>query len=235
MKLACSSSAFDEQLRTERLTQLEWIDVCAHDLDADGIVLDTRHFPRVDADYFAQIKKMAVDLGLTVAALRDDAFLTDEEADMERTVSAAVALGAPLLSAPLPAETAASWAQVQARLGAATGTAKRLNVTLAIRNAPGTFAASVHDLKRVSKEADSAWLRYGPDFDALDATSEPQQLLAKTVLAWSNLSSEQQRTAQTLRAFRGFIVPDAPGGDATLDHMKNAFRRWRAASVADRT
>jgi hypothetical protein len=235
VKLASSSTAFDEQLRSERLTQLEWIDLCAHELAADGVVFDVRHFPRTDADYLAQVKKMAVDLGLTVAALCHDGFFAAEEPQMERAVEMALALGAPLLSAPLQAETAATWPQVQARLGSATTLAKRHNVTLAVRNAPQTFAASSHDLKRVSKEADSAWLRYGPDFGALDAGSEPAELLAKTVLVWADAGKTPEPHAQMLGEFLGFVVLDAPAGDATAEEMKNALRRWRTAFAVDRT
>src|SRR5579884_2644633 len=104
MKLASSSTAFDEQLRSDRLTQLEWLDLCAHELAADGVVFDVRHFPRTDTDYLAQLKKMAVDLGLTVAALRHDGFFEGDDAHMAQAVEIALALGAPLLCAPLPAE-----------------------------------------------------------------------------------------------------------------------------------
>ena len=228
MKLACASTAFDEQLRSERLTQLEWIDLCAHELAADGIVVDVRHFPRTDTDYLAQVKKMAADLGLSVAALRHDGFFDADAPHMEQALEMALALGAPLLCAPLPPEVAMSWTQVQARLGEATSHAKRLNVTLAIRNAPHTFAASAHDLKRVSKEADSAWLRYSPDFGALEAGSDPAELLSKTVLAWSHLHAEP---AALLMPFLGFVALDAPAGDADVTAMKNALRRWRTAFV----
>lgn len=229
MKLACSSTAFDEQLRGDRLTQLEWLDLCAHELAADGVVFDVRHFPRTDTDYLAQIKKMAADLGLSVAALRHDGFFDADEAHMEQGVEMALALGAPLLSAPLPPETAASWSEVQNRLGSATSVAKRLNVTLAVRNSPHTYAASSHDLKRVSKEADSAWLRYGPDFAALEPGSDAQALLAKTVLVWSDASSDAAPTAALLGAYCGFIALDFPAGDANAQTMKNALRRWRTA------
>lgn len=235
MKLACSSTAFDEQLRGDRLTQLEWIDLCAHELAADGVVFDARHFPRTDTDYLAQVKKMASDLGLSVAALRHDGFFDTDEPHMEQAVEMALALGAPLLSAPLPPETAASWSEVQIRLAGATSIAKRLNVTIAVRNVPHTYAASSHDLKRVSKEADSAWLRYGPDFSRLDAGSEPEALLPKTVLVWADASVEPAPAAGLLAGFRGFVALDAAAGDASADRMKNALRRWRTASVVDRT
>lgn len=233
VKLASSSTAFDQQLRSGALTQLEWIDLCAHELAADGIVLDVRHFPRSDGDYLAQIKKMAADVGLSVAALRHDGFFGSDHTHMEQTVGMAIALGAPLLSAPLPPETDANWTQVQERLGTATALAKRHNVTIAVRNAPHTFAACSHDLKRVSKEADSAWLRYGPDFSALDAGSDAEALLPKTVLVWSELGSEP--LAEMLSEYRGFVAMDAAQGDASSAEMKNALRRWRTAFLVNRT
>jgi hypothetical protein len=231
MKLACSSTAFDEQLRRDRLTQLEWIDLCAHELAADGVVFDVRHFPRTDTDYLAQVKKMAVDLGLTVAALRHDGFLEGDESRMEQAVEIALAVGAPLLSIPLPPETVASWNDVQARLGAATSIAKRLNVTLAVRNVPHTHAAGVHEMKRVSKEADSAWLRYGPDFCAFDAASEPETLVGKCVLTWYDArqcGTERLRpTVHMLARFRGFVALDDAEGAATVESMGSALRAFR--------
>ena len=235
MKLAIPSTAFDQQIRGGGLTQLEWLDLCAHDVAADGVVFDARHFPRTDTDYLAQLKKMAADLGLTVAALRHDGFFDADEAHMEQAVEMGLALGAPLLCAPLPPETAASWSDVLEHIGSATSIAKRLNVTLAVRNFAHTYGASSHDLKRVSKEADSAWLRYGPDFLALDAGSDAAALLAKTVIAWTEASSETGVLRELLAEFRGFLVLDAAAGDASIAAMKNALRSWRTAFAADRT
>jgi hypothetical protein len=238
MKLACSSTGFDAALRSGELTQLEWIDLCAHDFAADGIVLDVRHFPRIDTDYLAQVKKMATDLGLCVAALRHDGLFSADDAHMLAAFETAIALGAPLLSAPLPLEVDTSWNDVLARLGTATSLAKRHNVTLAIRNAPHTFAAGVHDLKRVSKEADSAWLRFGPDFAALEAPSEPQALLGKTVLVWHQIGNgSAQARAQELGGYLGFVALDDARGEATAAQTKSALREWRSAlfETADRT
>jgi sugar phosphate isomerase/epimerase len=232
MKLACSSTAFDELLRSGELTQLEWIDLCAHELSADGLVLDVRHFPRTDTDYLAQVKKMAVDLGLTVAALRHDGFFDADETHIEQAVEMALAVGAPLLSAPLPPETVMSWSDVQARLGTATSVAKRLNVTLAIRNVPHTYAGTTHDMKRVSKEADSAWLRYGPDFCAFDVGSEPEEILTKCVIAWYDArqcgADQVQPTARMLSHFRGFLALDDAEGRATIESMSTALREWHS-------
>ncbi|HET9394138.1 MAG TPA: TIM barrel protein [Candidatus Rubrimentiphilum sp.] len=228
MKLACSSTAFDEQLRGGDLTQLEWIDACARELAADGAVFDVRHFPRTDTDYLAQVKKMAADLGLSVAALRHDGFFSSDAEHMEQAVEMAVALGAPLLAAPLPPATEADWNGVLGRLGEATTLAKRFNVTLALRNEPHTFAAGVHDMKRVTKEADSAWLRYGPDFDSLEQGSDPRELLPKTVLVWHEFERAFDGARELLGSYRGFLVLDASEGNATVQSMKKAVDRiWR--------
>jgi hypothetical protein len=235
MKLACSSTAFDASLRSGELTQLEWIDVCAHELAADGIVLDMRHFPRIDTDYLAQVKKMACDLCLCIAATRDDAFFDHDEVRMRESVQLALALGAPLLSAPLPEDVTTGWSDLLSRLGTATSLAKTYNITIAVRNAPHTFAAGVHDLRRVSKEADSAWLRFGPDFSALDAGSEPAALLPKTVLVWERIEQPANSSAQLLREFLGFVVLDSDEGTMNVAQMKNALRHWRSAFSADRT
>lgn len=230
MKLACSSMAFDRQFESGDLTQLEWIDLCARELAADGVVLDLAHFPRTDSDYLAQVKKMCADLGLTVAALSTDAFFASDEGRMRETLEIAVTVGAPLLASRMEAETASSWSDALARVGTATSLAKRFNVTLAVRNARNTFAASTHDMKRVSKEADSAWLRFGPDFTAFDAADEPQALLPRTVLAW--YAGGDARSAIGLRTllneFRGFVAVEHPAGSADGQSVILAIAQLRS-------
>ena len=102
MKFASSSGSFAGAIASGDLTQLEWLDLCAAELELDGVLFDARHFPRTDADYFAQLKKTAVDLGLTVAGLAFEGLLDDAAAWLE----AAVALGAPLLVVQAPAASA---------------------------------------------------------------------------------------------------------------------------------
>jgi sugar phosphate isomerase/epimerase len=233
MKLAVASSAFHRSLESGELTQLEFLDLCARDLACDGVVLDVRHFPRNDGDYLAQVKKMAADRGLGIAALADAGFFTADETAMRSSLERAVALGAPLLASPLPLETIGPWIEQLERLGTATSLAKRANVTLALRNAAGTFAATEHDCKRVSKEADSAWLRFGLDPRAFDAVSDPAALAPNTVLLWSDLdATATDAIAVTLAAFasfRGHLALDERNGSATAAEMQNAMRSWRIA------
>jgi hypothetical protein len=235
MKLACASGALHRDLERGELTQLEFVDLCARELACDGVVLDVRHFPRSDGDYLAQLKKMATDRGLTLAALADSAFFSATPERMTEVLTWAGTLGAPLIGAPLALETECSWTDQLARLGVATSLAKSHNVTLALRNAPHTFAATTYDCKRVAKETDSAWLRFGPEPRRLDAASEPAALEPNTVLLWSDVADETERSiAQVValfRAFRGHLVLDASSPAATAAELALAMDRWRAAML----
>ncbi len=234
MKLACTSSAFAGALDRGDLTQLEVLDHAARELRIDGIVLDVRHFPRTDADYLAQIKKMATDLGLTIAALESRDMLTCDTSSMQRVLAVACAVGSPLIAAPLGSETLLPWNAQLAKLSEAAGLAKAANVTLALRNVPGTFAATASDCRRVSKETDSAWLRYGIEPSAFDAASDSCDLVDRTVLLWSNAFAPPEAFLAAWQSFLGFAVLT---GDAPVLEMTNAIRRWRIAharSVLDR-
>jgi sugar phosphate isomerase/epimerase len=217
MQFAYSSGAFDQALRRGDLTQLEFIGAVARETLFDGVVLDDRHFPRTDGDYLAQIKKMAADLGLTLAALASDAFFVADEDAMRAALDRALALGAPLLSGRLAAETALSWSEQLQRLNTASSLAKSANVTLALRNAPGTFAATEHDCKRVIKETDSAWLRYGLELAAFSAATEITPLREKTVLLW--IASREEPLGAPWHDFHGFAVIEK-----TQPHVASAMQ-----------
>ncbi len=227
MKFACTSGAFAHAFDRGDLTQLEFLDLAARELACDGVVLDVRHFPRTDDDYLAQVRKMATDLGLCIAAIAADRAFTGDAAERHEALRIARALGAPLLAGRLAAETACTWNEQLERLNEATGEAKASNVTLALRNAPGTFAASTHDCKRVSKESDSAWLRYGLDPLALDAGSDIEGLRGKTVLIFWNDAAAPDAAAWA--DFRGFVALDRAAGDANREEMQRAMRGWRIA------
>jgi hypothetical protein len=233
MKLACASGSFHRAIETGELTQLEFLDLCVRELACDGAVLDVRHFPRNDDDYLAQLKKMATDRGLTIAAVADPQFFTASAEHVAGVLDRALTLGAPIVAAPLGCETESSWSEQLARLNVAASLAKARNVTLALRNAPQTFAASTHDCKRVTKETDSAWLRYGPQPQAFDAASDPRLLAPNTVLLWSDAALENERSiAQTLTSFEGFrghLALDESSGGATVSQMAASAGAWRTA------
>jgi hypothetical protein len=205
MKVACSSSALHRAFESGDLTQLEFVDLSARRWLCDGIVLDVRHFPRTDSDYLAQIKKMAADCGLGVAALQDAEFFGRSAESMADSLRYAVEIGAPLLSGSLARDT-------------------------------DTFAAASQECKRVLKETDSAWLRLGPEPLTLDRTSDAASLTAQTVLLWSSMGAQTERsvdeTVSTFATFRGHVCLDEVSGDAGIDDTGAAVRAWKTALAA---
>jgi len=243
MKIASSSASFSRAFE-DGLTQLEWLDLCASELELDGIVFDSRHFPRRDADYLSQLKKTATDLGLTVAGLAaPDAF-----EDGVSRLDDALALGAPLVIVEALGirEDPAAWARCAAALGSFASAAKSRNVTLALRNAPSSLCASVLDSKRMLKDVDSSWLRVALDAAALGALERSDDLIAKTVIATHAVSDtttfatlndvEARRLLDALRGFRGFVCIDRcdeSGARAALHDAIARFQTLAAACKAD--
>jgi sugar phosphate isomerase/epimerase len=200
-------------MRAGRMTMLDWLDVCANELEVDGVIVDIADCVRTDDDYLAQHKKAAADLGLTVAALEirapvDDAF------DGDAALAAAVALGAPIamIRAPLADGDATAWGSFTDTLKSLCRAAKRANVTLGLRDVAGTLCAASADLPRVAKDVDSSWLRFAVDIGAGDIAP---QILAKTVIAtcviahlddFAREGDTRARDAiHRLRRFRGFV------------------------------
>lgn len=229
MLLSCTTSAFSRSFASGDITQLEFLDHAARTLACDGVVLDIRQFPRTDIEYLAQVKKMAADLGLCIAAIYDRDFFSNNAQRMGASLALAGATGAPLLSAPLALETAFPWSEQLAKLGDATGLAKRANVTLALRNAPGTFAATSHDCKRVTKEADSAWLRFGFEPAAFDGASDLASLESKRVMVWRSIDEPVPAEGD---ASIGFVALDRADGSCTLEEMQRALQLWRRARAS---
>jgi sugar phosphate isomerase/epimerase len=218
MKLACSSADFARSLEAGKLTQLEWLDWCAAELAADGVVFDLRHFPRTDGEYLAQLKKLCADLGLTVAAVAADTLFGEDGPALAAALAIALALGAPLAiaRAPLASEDAAGWSRFVAAAKAAASAAKRSNVTLALRNAPGTLCPSAADCKRLTKDVDSAWLRFAPDVAALDPAEPANGILRRAAIAVhaAGPRDDYPALARALGGLRAFLVLEPAGDDA---------------------
>jgi hypothetical protein len=237
MKVACSSASFERALADGALTQLEWLDLCANELEVDGVVFESLHFPRGDDEYLAQLKKLAVDLGLTVAGFGADDALAGEA---ERRIATAAALGAPLVVARAVAasDDPTAWSAFVDGARAAAAEGKRRNVTVAVRNAPGTLCAGASDLTRLAKDVDSAWLRFAPDPTAFGSLDPSAGIVAKAVLCAHTIADiERFATAadpaapalvHALRRFRGFVLLDRGLGAAPREAYHAALERFRA-------
>ena len=239
MKIASSSASFDRALAARELTQLEWLDLCAAELELDGVVFDAVHFPRTDFDYLAQLKKIAVDLGLTVAGLHAPGLLG---VDGTRWLEIAGTLGAPLaiFEAPPASTEPSAWSEFTASLKPVAGAAKRANVALALRNDPATLCASIADCKRVTKDIDSAWLRFALATDSLGALDRGDDLIAKTVIAThrvANVASfalgddaEARKLIEAVRGYRGFVAIDRNDQSGARDAFHAALERFGSIS-----
>jgi len=248
VKIAISSSAFAHAIAASAMTQLEWLDACANELEADAVVFEAAHFPRTDDEYLAQLKKLAVDLGLAVAAVSaGDLF----EAGGDRWLDVAERLGAPLAIAPAPRPTddPGAWGAFADCLKARSRDAKRRNVTLALPNVANTLCASSADLRRIAKDVDSAWLRYALDPLAAGPSEDAAGLLAKSAIVRAEIGDVAtfamtgDRVApalvRALARFRGCVLLEPTAGHATpRDAFHAALRRFadlRALALAATT
>lgn len=235
MKIAVSSSSFARAIAARELTQLEWLDVCANELEADAVVFDAAHFPRTDDEYLAQLKKLAVDLGLAVAGLA--------AADLFETggaswLAVAKRLGAPLAiaRAPQTSDDPGAWGAFADVVKTRSREAKKRNVTLAIPNVRDTLCASSADLKRIAKDVDSAWLRYALDPLDAGASDDTSSLLGKSVIVRAEIADiatfalPSDRVATDLVAalarFRGCVLLEATDDTASRHAYHDALRRF---------
>lgn len=165
MKVAISSGSFAGGLGAGKLTQLEWLERSASALGADGIVFAGAHFPRSDPEYVAQLRKVAIDLGLVPLAIDEPRLLSPGFTDADRRAVLALAsgLGALFVLTALPAPgdvPPAAFVAAVAAAKAAVGAAKAANITLLVAPCAGTLGADVPALQHFRKDVDSAWLRY---------------------------------------------------------------------------
>lgn len=224
MKICCSSRSYARALQSGDLTQLEWVDRCAG-LALDGVDLGSAHFPRTDSDYLAQIRKLCVDRGLTVAALTcDDVIGGDAEVDaqasmIETWISRAGELGAPLLRIVCGSSTGSpgvAWRELIRGLKTITREAKAKNVTIALEPRDGSLVASAADCKRAQKECDSAWLRIALPLDfALHADADGDAMLDETIIALSHGADGDVDALRVLRhsGYIGFVSIETSGSD----------------------
>lgn len=226
MKIAVASSPFAALLHGGSLTHLEWLEACASRLDADGAVFAARDLPRVDSEYAAQVKKVATDLGLVPVALDEPGLLDPAVSDAARgnAVSLALSLGAGLLctTAGPPGEIPPkTFVATVAAAKMLAGAAKAANVTVLAGPDPASIAPDAAAIRRLLKDADSAWLRYvlpaGADRSALGPRD---RVLATRVPLGADPSA--------VVPDRGWFVLDGDGGPDPFARAAAAVAALRA-------
>ncbi|HYZ17557.1 MAG TPA: hypothetical protein VE591_14195 [Candidatus Acidoferrum sp.] len=215
MRIAVSSSPFRRPLAAGELTQLEWVEHCASVLGVDGIVADLSDFPRTDGEYVAQLRKVAVDLGIVPFGIDAPTLLDPTTAEQARDAALLLAstFGAAIVRAPVPPPGEVPPATFVATAAAAKGASKvgkRLNVTLVVPARPGTLADDAAGLRHLLKDVDSAWLRACP-------RAADEHLVWGTKDRFPTFEANIEDDPQTIvaRAARSWLILDAP---ATLEH-----------------
>ena len=235
VRIAVSSSTFRRPLGAAELTQLEWLERCASELGADGVLAAVEHFPRRDAEYVAQLRKIAIDLGLVpfgldAPGLLDPALTAPGEVH-DATLALATGFGAAVIRTTLPAPgdvPPATFVAVTALGKALSRAAKAVNVTVLLAAAPGTLAEDLAGLKHAVKDVDSSWVRAAPKAVAVDAIGARDRYPAFVA------TPADDPAAVAARAARSWAILDVPAEAAPWDLTRDAIGALRNAEAQQR-
>lgn len=168
MKISCSSWSYHRTIAAGKLDQKGWINKCAQELKLDGIELLDFHFPSVERSYLKELKKLIIDLGLTIACVSASNHFTGlEEKErrenidkVQKWVDIAAYLGAPILRIFAGAAKELSqpdrWDKVIKCLRECADYGEKKGIVLGLEN-HGGFSAD--EVLRMIKETNSEWLR----------------------------------------------------------------------------
>jgi hypothetical protein len=231
MRIAVSSSTFRQPLEAGELTQLEWVERCASVLGSDGVVTAISDFPRFDDEYVAQLRKVAIDLGIVPFGIDAPGLLepAGDPAAIERAVAVAARFGAAVIrtAPPAPGEVPpATFAETVRVAKVLSRTAKAANVTVVVTTAPGTIAEDLGALRHLLKDVDSAWLRACPT-----ALLEREQIGSKDRFPAFVATPADDPVAVAERASRAWAILDAPAGDRPWDLVGDAIAALRRAEA----
>ena len=229
MRIAVSSSTFRRPLAAGELTQLEWLERCASVLGADGVLAAVEDFPRRDAEYVAQLRKVAVDLGLVPFGLDAPGLLEPGGAvQREPVLALAGGFGALVVRTTLPPPgdvPPATFVETVAAAKAFSRAAKAANVTILVSAAPGTIGEDLAGVKHLIKDVDSAWLRACP------AAALVGEIGPKDRYPAFAASPADDALAVAARASRSWVILDAAPAERPWDDACDAVAALRSAAA----
>jgi hypothetical protein len=231
MRIAVSSSTFRRPLDAGELTQLEWVERCASELAADGVVTALSDFPRFDDEYVAQLRKVAIDLGIVPFGI-DAPGLLDPAGDLaaiERAVAVARGFGAAVIrtAPPAPGEVPPATFAETVRAGKALArAAKAANVTVLVTAAPSTIGEDLAAVRHLLKDIDSAWLRPCPP-----ALLEPGAVGPRDRFPALLATAADDPATVAERANAAWVILDGAAADRPWDVAGGAIAALRRAEA----
>ena len=153
----------------------DWMTHCARDLKVGGIEITDGHLQSTDEDYIRKVRRVSVDLHLTISALtisndfgKANAEARDKQVEnTELGIQLAASLGTPILRvfAGWPeGEKEKCWSEMARCMKIAALIAEREGVVLAVENHNhGGFIQTFDDVSRIMGDVDSEWLRLNLD------------------------------------------------------------------------
>lgn len=188
MKIGCSSWSFHRSFEEGKVDQEKWIEVCADELELDGIELLDFHFPSKKDSEIKKIKKLAIDKGLTISCVSvsnnfgvlDEDKRRKEVKKVKEWTEIAYKYGAPVLrvfggwraTAPWDSDRGKRvevtkkeiWPKVVKSMKECTKRAEDLGIILAVENHNDRGLISTpEDVLRLIKEVNSEWLMLNLD------------------------------------------------------------------------
>jgi len=233
VRIGVSSSSFRRPLAAGDLTQLEWVERAASLLGVDGVIADIADFPRLDREYVAQLRKIAVDLGIVPFGIDAPGLLDDGAGpDDMTTLSVAREFGALVVRMLLPPPgdvPPAGFTAAVARTKVACRLAKTANVTLIVPAAEGTLGADESAVHHLLKDVDSAWIRACPH--ALDE-SATYPAKERFPARCAGLDDDPARVVAATG--NGWLILDALAPEAPWEAFASAIAALRAAEMEER-
>jgi len=236
VKIGCTSWSYHRAIEQGRTNMKEWVKLCAEQLNIDGIELLDVHFPSTSNRFIKEIKKMAIDLGLTICCVDvsnnfgiiNEHKRTDEIEKVKKWIDIAAKFGAPILRvfAGWPEdEDEESWNRMIDSLTKVSDYAEEIGIVLGLENHNHKgFIKTGDDILRIMEQVNSRWLAFlldtGNFVDGLRSIEKTAHLAVHVHVRLANLDKggEEKEILDILNRvkYRGFLSIEYEGEEDEL-------------------
>jgi sugar phosphate isomerase/epimerase len=254
MKLGCSSWSYHKLIVEKQVDQIEWLRICAEELELDGVELLDLHFPNLEAPYLRELKMRCVELQLTIScvSVSNDLGVAEDEKRQEQIarvrqwVNISAYFGAPVLrvfGGWLPRgedDKSKRWSAMIAGLAECAEYAEERGVVLAIENHNGRgLVGTADEVERCLREVGSPWLRLNLDTGDYGDLASIERTLPHAVHVHAKLYDldtdgadprfDWQQIVRILRdgRYRGFLSVEYEGAEDPIEAVPRGVRYLR--------